>query len=232
VNASFWHSKLIVQYDYLFLVNARLIAVSAPLCAWHNRGIDMKIMGKVAVAAALVSSAAMAVPATAATVVVNGSLTATDPVFNSPSEGNPPTSVDVGAYTYDAYRFTVNTAGTYAISAASTAFDTYLGLYQGAFNPQQPLANALQYDDDSGSGTGSLISRNLSSGIQYFALVTSFAPSSRGNYSLSIAGPGTATISAAGAVPETATWAMMILGMGAVGFAMRRPAVKKTFSYA
>jgi opacity protein-like surface antigen len=30
------------------------------------------------------------------------------------------------------------------------------------------------------------------------------------------------TATAAGAVPEPATWAMMILGMGAVGFAMRR----------
>jgi hypothetical protein len=35
------------------------------------------------------------------------------------------------------------------------------------------------------------------------------------------------------AVPEPATWAMMILGMGAVGFAMRRRrAVKTTVSYA
>ncbi|HEX8446650.1 MAG TPA: PEPxxWA-CTERM sorting domain-containing protein [Sphingomonas sp.] len=40
-----------------------------------------------------------------------------------------------------------------------------------------------------------------------------------------------ATITAA-AVPEPATWAMMILGMGAVGFAMRRrPAVTTRFRY-
>gem|GEM_PF-5495364 len=42
---------------------------------------------------------------------------------------------------------------------------------------------------------------------------------SRGSYLLTISGPGTATIG--GAVPEPATWAMMILGIGAVGFAMR-----------
>ncbi len=33
---------------------------------------------------------------------------------------------------------------------------------------------------------------------------------------------GSLTISAVGAVPEPATWAMMLLGFGAVGFALRR----------
>jgi hypothetical protein len=78
----------------------------------------------------------------------------------------------------------------------------------------------LQYDDDAGAATNSLINCSLSTGIEYFAVVTSFSPSSRGSYSLTISGPGTATIG--GAVPEPATCAMMILGMGAVGFAMRR----------
>ncbi|WP_170318370.1 PEPxxWA-CTERM sorting domain-containing protein [Sphingomonas sp. PAMC 26621] len=37
----------------------------------------------------------------------------------------------------------------------------------------------------------------------------------------------------AGAVPETATWAMMLVGFGAVGFAMRRRSnVRTTVSYA
>ena len=128
---------------------------------------------------------------------------------------------DPRVYSYDAYPFTVNAAGAYAITTAAATFDTYLGLYQGAFDPQNPLANALQYDDDPGLGTNALINRTLSTGFQYFALVTSYSAPGRGNYSLSIAGPGTATI-ATGAVPEPATWAMMILGMAATGFAMRR----------
>ena len=36
----------------------------------------------------------------------------------------------------------------------------------------------------------------------------------------------------AGAVPEPAAWAMMILGMGAIGFAMRRQKITTRFSYA
>jgi hypothetical protein len=44
----------------------------------------------------------------------------------------------------------------------------------------------------------------------------------------------TLNIGATGAVPEPATWAMMILGMGAVGFAMRRrnKSVTTTVAYA
>ncbi len=42
----------------------------------------------------------------------------------------------------------------------------------------------------------------------------------------------TATSSAVSAVPENATWAMMILGMGAIGFAMRRRKVATRVAYA
>lgn len=45
-------------------------------------------------------------------------------------------------------------------------------------------------------------------------------------YTASIGGP------APGAVPEVATWAMMILGVSAVGYAMRRQKVATRISYA
>ena len=180
----------------------------------------MKTIKKLMMTAVLAATAAISAPVSAATVATNGNLTANDPIFNSPNSGNPPTTTASGSFAYDVFGFTVNTAGVYDIAANSNAFDTYLGLYRGSFDPQSPLTNALQYDDDSGPGFNSLISRSLSTGTQYFAVVTSFAPEARGAYSLTFTGPGTATIGT-GAVPEPATWAMMILGMGAVGFAMR-----------
>lgn len=45
-------------------------------------------------------------------------------------------------------------------------------------------------------------------------------------------GAATAGDPAAGAVPEAASWAMMIVGMGAIGFTMRRSKVATRVSYA
>ena len=69
-----------------------------------------------------------------------------------------------------------------------------------------------------------------------FGLITG-QPIGPGTYQLSVSGtaPGprgngsyAGTISfAAGAVPEPATWALMILGFGAIGFAMRRQRSRK-----
>jgi hypothetical protein len=165
----------------------------------------MNMMSNVAVAAALSVATIISSPANAATVTTNGTLTANDPIFNSPNSGSPPTTTASGSFAYDVFGFTINTAGIYNIAANSTAFDTYLGLYRDSFNSQTPLTNALQYDDDSGAGFNSLISRSLSTGTQYFAVVTSFAPAARGAYSLTLTGPGTATFGT-GAVPEPATW--------------------------
>lgn len=59
------------------------------------------------------------------------------------------------------------------------------------------------------------------------ALSTSGASVTGGSESVfilsrSVANGGTVSLSTTPAVPEPATWALMILGMGAVGFAMRR----------
>lgn len=58
-----------------------------------------------------------------------------------------------------------------------------------------------------------LLSDPIASGLQTLAI----SGNSGGNASYA----GTLSFAAASAVPEPATWAMMILGMGAVGFALR-----------
>lgn len=70
-----------------------------------------------------------------------------------------------------------------------------------------------------------LIADPIANGVQTL-IVTG---NSGGNASYS----GTLSFAAAatGAVPEPAAWAMMILGMGAIGFAMRRQKVATRVSY-
>lgn len=60
----------------------------------------------------------------------------------------------------------------------------------------------------------SLVGLATMAGVQ--TLVVNGTSGSNGNYA------GTISFSPTAAVPEPATWAMMVLGFGAVGFAMRR----------
>lgn len=56
--------------------------------------------------------------------------------------------------------------------------------------------------------------------------------SSAGGQFIGLDNVSIADAAAPGAVPEAATWAMMIVGMGAIGFAMRRRKVTTRVSYA
>lgn len=169
----------------------------------------------------------------AASVPIAGALAASDPVFNRPLSGNPPSGLSAAgtAVSYDAYPFFVTGADTYSLQTLSAAFapgtadDTFIVLYQTAFNAAAPLTNVLQADDDAGPGSLSLITRALNPGIQYFLVFTSFSNGAFGNYTGSIdnAGAGTAVL---GVVPEPST-ALMMLGALAAGGLLakrRRPA--------
>lgn len=142
------------------------------------------------------------------------------PTLERPFENgsNPPFSVSDGDYPYDVLAFTVTVSGSYSLLLESSDFDTFLGLYSGNFDPSAPLVNALIYNDDGGAGTNSLINYSLNTGTSYFAVVTGFGTDDFGPYTLTIRGPG----SAVAGVPEPSTWAMMLIGFGAIGVAMRR----------
>lgn len=172
------------------------------------------------IAAALVLGLSLlAAPAMADVVNINGDTTG-DPTFNRALTGVPPTGLSgVGtAVSYEVTAFTVSQAGSYDFlmnAVSPTNWDTYLHLYQGAFNPAAALTNVLIGNDDFPTIGISGFSYNLAAGASYFAVASGFDNGDAGTYTLRISGPGAVTVG--GAVPEPASWALMILGFGAAG---------------
>ena len=147
------------------------------------------------------------------------------PTFDrpQPNGNNAPTEIDNfgKGVSYQTTQFTVSQAGQYTL-VLSSGFDSVLGLHANAFNPADPLATAVIYGDDFDNQDGGFFV-NLSTSVQYFAVATSYSAGSVGAYTLSFYGPGDVILtSTAGAVPEPASWAMMITGFGLVGAAARR----------
>jgi hypothetical protein len=183
------------------------------------------------VSAALAAAAVLATPAMSATVTFTGDTTGS-PVFNRPVVGGGLSAVGT-AVNYESIGFTVDLSGSYTLSLA-TDYDSFLVLYSGAFDPASPEDNFLVADDDSlGSFGDAQIIFDLAAGTSYFAVATAFDNGVAGPFALTIAGPGTATlIGDEGAVPEPASWAMMIAGFGLVGGALRRRTVKTSVTFA
>jgi hypothetical protein len=172
---------------------------------------------------------ALAQAAIAASVPFAGTLSPNDPVFNRPLQGTPPTGLSgIGtAVTYDLFPFFVSAADTYTLQTLSavlspgTADDTFMVLYQTAFNAASPLTNVLQAADDTVMGNLSLITTALLPGVQYFMVVTTFSNAAFGDYTGSItnSGAGTAVL---GVVPEPSSAMMMLAALAVGGLVMTR----------
>lgn len=118
---------------------------------------------------------------------------------------------------YNAIQFSVDTDGEYSFTLHGLGFDTFLILYQNAFDPSDSLANGVVANDDLVSLRTSGFASDLTAGTQYFVVVTGFDPDDAGAYSLTISGDGVIS-----AVPEPEAWLMLAFGLAAITYAQRR----------
>lgn len=107
---------------------------------------------------------------------------------------------------------------------------TITGLFAIPNNPYFFFTDGGQFLD----GSGVRFNTNMFTNVAFFQ--PSVGPSDQfrinGGGGISTLGFASATL-AGGAVPEPATWLMLILGFGAVGFGLRRAArTRTTFAYA
>ena len=127
--------------------------------------------------------------------VITGELSSTDPTFNRPTDGAPPTALSSQGtgVSYDVIPFTVTAPGLLTLVCnGSVNLDTYGFLYSPAgFDPVNPLTNVLVGDDDSGPGVNFAISYNFPAAGTYYLVVTTLKPGGFGTYAITTveAGP-------------------------------------------
>jgi hypothetical protein len=114
---------------------------------------------------------------------------------------------------YDTFNFVVDKAGPYDLHlvALDPGKDLYLYLYGGGFDTANPNQNLIGADDDSGGNLNSWLQHDLATDVKYTAVLTSYRAGETSRYLFKVNG----------AVPEPATWAMMIVGFALVGAALR-----------
>ncbi len=124
-----------------------------------------------------------------------GVIATTDPTFDRPDQGTPPTALSTQGTNvyYDVVPYIVTTPGLVTIvsTTTNTDFDLYGFLYgTGGFDPLNPLTNVLLGNDDSGPGLNFALTYNFTTPGTYYIVVTTLKPTSIGDYTLTATDPG------------------------------------------
>ena len=123
------------------------------------------------------------VPLFSQTAAYSGTLAVTDPTFNRPEEGIPPTELSTlgtNVY-YDLIPIVITSTGLIKFETNST-YDNFMVLYDVAgFVPATPLLNALVANDDlAGSGTNAGFTYNFTMTGTYYLVFSGLKKQQRG----------------------------------------------------
>lgn len=151
---------------------------------------------------ATLSLAAAPVPPT---VLYSGTIAATPTFFRPNSSG---TAVSATAVGFSIQPLFVSITGTYSLEQGNSTFDDFMVLYAESFDPNLPLANLVEVDDDDGAGANSLITRTLVAGTQYFLVNSAFFAASTGAFNVVAGVPSGGGITL-GIIPEPSSLALL-----------------------
>lgn len=141
------------------------------------------------------------------------------PTYNRPIEDLSNLSAVGTDVSYRTHAFSVDATGVYTFMTTGE-HDTFVFLYETAFDPSTPLANVLNASDDllSPPFTTSGFAQSLTANANYIYVTTGFANDEAGRFSTTIAGPGAVITQRDNAVSEPGTVALLALTLGAIGF--------------
>ncbi len=192
---------------------------------------DMSMLNKFFLAGACAASIFAAAPAQATTIVnLNG-------VTNASLDGSNAVNVNLGAGTYNLSFVTGLYTAFNRFSSANGCDGTGANCITGFENSARIFVNGGTLLFGDGAASGGLGPQ--ATGGYYSTAAQSFAASSVFSSSFVLAAPATVSFYlyddilgdnsggvslAVSAVPEPATWLMMVLGLGVIGFGMRRRA--------
>lgn len=187
--------------------------------------LKKKVMLSVAVFAAL-GMASVFSPASAATIVNVGALPPANPYFflTSGTPTSPSITADFGATITgastafdDIFQFTIPQDGT-----GSGSLSTSFSAASNQLTITDVLINGLSYALQSNSGGQSVTAGGVPIRNGVMNTIEVRGTTSGANTAATYSGTATFAAGVVGVIPEPASWAMMIGGLGLVGAAMRR----------